>query len=91
MAHSFSCGHVRHIVWPQVAGSRKNPGMPLQYLMCPVVAVSLSKHVMARWNAETQSLHLMEGVYTGRFATIASNSVFLQAEEEFDDTLNAKL
>ena len=40
--------------------------MPLQYLICPVVVVSLLKHAMARWNAETQSLHLMEGAYTGK-------------------------
>ena len=36
------------IVWQQIVGSRKNPGMPSQCLMCPEVAIS-------------QRIHLWEG------------------------------
>jgi len=45
MAHSSSDGHVGFIVWPQIEGSRKNPGMPSQYLMCPEVALSQRIHL----------------------------------------------
>jgi len=40
MTHSSSGGYVGYIVWPQIVGSRKNPGMPSQYLMCPEVEIS---------------------------------------------------
>jgi len=40
MAHSSSDGHMGYIVWPQIVSSRKYPGMPSQYLMCPEEAMS---------------------------------------------------
>jgi len=39
MAHSSSDGHFGYIVCPRIVGSRKNPGMPSQYLMRPEVAI----------------------------------------------------
>ena len=44
MAHSTSEGHVGCIIWPRIASSRKNPGMPSQYFMCPEVAISQRIH-----------------------------------------------
>jgi len=60
MAHSSSGGHVRYIVWPQKVGSRKNPGMPSQYFMCPEVAIS-------------QRIHLWEGRSTSNQHCESSN------------------
>jgi len=39
MAHSSSDGHMGYVVWPRIAGSRKNLGMPSEYLLCPEVAI----------------------------------------------------
>jgi len=54
MAHSSSGGHVGYIVWPQKVSSRKNPGMPSQYLMCPEVAISQRIHLWEGKNASSQ-------------------------------------
>ena len=52
MVHSSSDDHVGCIVGPQIVGSRKNPGMPSQYLMCPEVAISQRIH---RWEGKSTS------------------------------------
>jgi len=54
MAHSSSDGHVGYIVWPQKVGSRKNPCMPSQYLMCPEVAISQGIHLWGGRSASNQ-------------------------------------
>jgi len=45
MAHSSSDGYVGCTVWPQIAGFRKNLGMPSQYFVCPEVAISQRTHL----------------------------------------------
>ena len=57
MAHSSSYSHVRYIVWPQIVGSRINPGMPSQYLMCPEVTISQQIHL---WEGKSACHHHCE-------------------------------
>jgi len=45
MAHGSSDGYVGCIAWPRIVGSRKNPGMPSQCLMCSEVAISQRIHL----------------------------------------------
>ena len=54
MAHSSSDGHVGYIVWPQIVGSRKNPGMPSQCLTYPEVAISQRIHLWEGKSATNQ-------------------------------------
>ena len=44
-SYIYSNGHVGCIVYQQKVGSRKNPGMPSQYLVCPEVAISRRIHL----------------------------------------------
>ena len=57
MAHSSCDGHVEYVVWPLIVGSRKNPGMPSQYLMCPEVAISQRIHL---WEGKSFPITLAE-------------------------------
>jgi len=45
---------VGYIVWPQRVGSRKNPGMLSQYLVCPEVAISRRIHLWEGKSASNQ-------------------------------------
>jgi len=56
MAHSSSGGHVGCIVWPQIVGSRTNPGMPSHSLVCAKVAISQWIHLWESKSASNQEL-----------------------------------
>jgi len=43
-----------YIVYPRIAGSRKNPGVPAQYLMCPKVVISQRIHLWEGKSASNQ-------------------------------------
>ena len=61
LAHSSSDGHVGYIVWSQKVGSRKNPGMPYQCLMCLEMVIY-------------QRIHLWEGKSTTNQPCESSNA-----------------
>jgi len=52
MAQSSSSSQVGYIVQPQKVGSRQNPGMPSQYLVCPELAISRQIHL---WEVRSTS------------------------------------
>ena len=72
MAHSFSDSHMGCIVWPQIVGSRKNPGMPSQCLMCLEVAISQQVHL---WEGKTLPISLAKVPTLHRIA-VARSLVF---------------
>ena len=41
-----------YVVWPRIAGSRKNLGMPSEYLLCPEVAIYQRIHL---WESKSAS------------------------------------
>ena len=54
VAHSSCDSHVGYIVWPRTTGTRKNLGMPSQYLMCLEMAISERIHLQEGKSATNQ-------------------------------------
>jgi len=78
MAHSSSAGHVGYIVWSQKVGSRRNPGMPSQYLMCPEVAISERMHLWEGRSASNQPCELRPSQLRPSQKFVSDNSGVLQ-------------